>query len=93
MEFRLYILYSECLGKYYIGHTGDDVRERLRKHLSDHDGFTATAKDWEIVYTESYEAKADAYSREREIKNWKSKKMIQRLIDKHGSAGLGHPDL
>ena len=92
MPFSLYILFSRDLDKFYIGHTGEDVQERLRKHLSDHDGFTSTAQDWTVVYTERYDTKTDAYSREREIKNWKSKKMVQKLIDKHSSTGSGHPD-
>ena len=93
MSFCVYILYSESLDKYYIGCTADDVNDRLRKHLSNHDGFTAKAKDWIIVYREVYNSKADAYARERQIKNWKSKRMIRQLIEQHSSAGSEHPDL
>ena len=81
MPFIFYILYSATLNSYYIGHTGDDVKERLRKHLSNHSGYTAKAKDWNIVYTESFANKTEAYKREREIKSWKSKKRITLLIN------------
>jgi putative endonuclease len=40
-----YILYSKELNQYYIGHTSESLEERLRKHLSNHTGFTAKAKD------------------------------------------------
>lgn len=30
---------------YYIGHTSEAIEERLRKHLSNHGGFTAKAKE------------------------------------------------
>ena len=40
-----YILYSKSIDHFYIGHTGEDPHERLRKHLSDHKGFTSRAKD------------------------------------------------
>ncbi|WP_228376810.1 GIY-YIG nuclease family protein [Chryseobacterium formosense] len=40
-----YILYSKSLDKYYIGHSCEDLQERLRKHLSNHTGFTDKAKD------------------------------------------------
>ena len=93
MMYLVYILYSDTLNKFYVGHTGDDINERLRRHLADHHGFTSTAKDWSVVYTEEYKSKDEAYRRERVIKGWKSKKMIQQLIQKHGSAGSGHPDL
>jgi len=75
-----YILYSKSLDKYYIGHSCEDLQERLRKHLSNHTGFTAKAKDWIIVYSENYDSKSDAYKRELEIKAWKSKSKILKLI-------------
>ena len=81
---KLYILYSGSLDKFYIGHTCEDVNERLRKHLSNHNGFTGKAKDWELVYTEDFETKSEAYARECKIKNWKSKKRIQKLIESVG---------
>ena len=76
-----YILHSESLDKFYIGHTCENIDERLRKHLSNHKGFTANIKDWKIVYFETLENKSLAYKRELEIKSWKSKTKIKKLID------------
>ena len=76
-----YILYSETLDKFYIGHTCENLDERLRKHLSNHKGFTAKVKDWKIVYFEILENKSLAYKRELEMKSWKSKIKIKKLID------------
>jgi len=56
------------------------IEERLRRHLSSHKGFTGRAKDWEVVYFESYENKKDAVLREQEIKKWKSKLKIVALL-------------
>ena len=83
--FKCYILYSESLDKYYIGHTGENLDERLRKHLSNHSGFTSKAKDWSILYFENFEEKSLAYQRELQIKSWKSKIKIRKLIE--GKAG------
>ena len=80
----VYILHSRSLNKFYIGHTCEDVNERLRKHLSDHKGFTSKTKDWEAVYLEQYDTKSLAYERERTIKSWKSKNRIQKLIESVG---------
>lgn len=66
--FTFYILHSATLSKYYTGHTGDDINSRLQKHLTDHAGFTAQAKDWILVYSELYQTKALAYQRERQVK-------------------------
>jgi len=75
-----YILFSQSLNKYYIGHSCEDLNERLRKHLSDHKGFTSKAKDWIIIHRENYNSKSEAYKREKEIKAWKSKSKIFQLI-------------
>ena len=77
--FYTYILYSEVLSKYYIG-SSNNLEDRLKKHLSNHDGFTAKAKDWKIVYSQQFDTKAEAVTREKEMKAWKSAKRIARLI-------------
>lgn len=32
MPYNTYILYSESLDRYYIGHSGDEMTERVRRH-------------------------------------------------------------
>jgi putative endonuclease len=78
----LYILFSTALNKFYIGHTTLLPEHRLQKHLTNHDGFTAKAKDWTIVYQETFETKDGAHQREIDIKNKKSRKYIESLIAK-----------
>jgi putative endonuclease len=78
--FNVYIIYSASKGKYYIGYTGDDLLVRIRKHNSNHKGYTGMTQDWKLVYSESYANKAAAMKREREIKSWKSTKRIEELI-------------
>ena len=77
-----YILFSKTHEIYYVGSTSMTLEERLRRHLSAHKGFTARAKDWEIVYQESFTNKSLAISREQEIKKWKSKIKIEALFSK-----------
>jgi putative endonuclease len=40
MAYTVYILFSIAKNKYYVGFTGDEIDERLRKHNSNHKGFT-----------------------------------------------------
>ena len=75
-----YILYSKALHQYYIGHTCESLEERLRKHLSNHSGFTGKTKDWNLVYFEEFETKSLAYKRELEVKKWKSRIRVDKLI-------------
>ena len=79
----VYILYSEVLDKYYVGSTQSSIEQRLKKHLSDHKGFTGKAKDWNLVYYEEYTDKQTALYREMQIKAWKSRKQIEILISKN----------
>ncbi len=79
--YYFYILYSDKLDKYYFGHTSN-LGERLKKHNTNHKGFTGKADDWNVVYTETYSTKELAYTRERQVKKWKSKIRIKELIAK-----------
>ena len=83
--YTTYILHSATLDKFYIGFTGDEIQLRIAKHLSNHNGFTAKAKDWRLVYKEIFPSKHDAMARESQLKNWKNKKRIQELIAKGSS--------
>lgn len=80
--FYVYILYSKSIDTYYIGSTSVELKERLQRHLSSHKGFTGRAKDWEVVYFESFENKTVTILREQEIKKWKSRIKLIELISK-----------
>ena len=79
MEYHVYILYSASLDLYYIG-SSSNPHQRLKKHLSNHGGFTARAKDWVVCYTETFDNKTKALAREKQLKSWKNKTRIQELI-------------
>ena len=84
-QYHFYILYSSKLDKYYVGHTVN-LKERLKKHNTNHSGYTGKANDWEVVFLQAFHSKEGAYKRELEVKKWKSRKRIERLI------GSEHPD-
>jgi len=81
----VYILYSSSSDRYYIGSTTQPIEERLRRHLTNHNGFTTKAKDWIVVYSEEFADKSSALSREKQIKSWKIKSKIKDLIDNRSS--------
>ena len=82
-----YILYSKSINKYYIGATCDSVIERLRRHNSNHKGFTGRTSDWEIIYYEIFDTKEETFAREKEVKSWKSRKKIEQLIGMQVGSG------
>jgi putative endonuclease len=79
MNFTFYILYSASADRYYIGHTSEAIEERLRKHNSQHKGFTGRFGDWMVLHTEAFGTKGEAYRREMQVKSWKSRKRIEEL--------------
>lgn len=85
--FYTYILYSETKDRYYIGHT-HNIQLRLERH---NDGWSRSTKSgipWKIVYVEEYKTKSEANKREFDIKNKKSRKYIEKLLEAAG----GRPD-
>ena len=80
MSSYCYIIYSIALDRYYVGHTGDDLSERIRKHNTNHKGYTGKSDDWELKYWKAFETKTEAHALERKIKSWKSRKKIEELV-------------
>jgi len=79
MPYTVYIVYSANIDQYYIGQT-ENLPDRLFRHRNSSSLATKKAKDWELVYKESFDNRANAVGREKEIKSKKSRKYIQELI-------------
>ena len=79
--FWVYILESQTTGQYYIGYTSN-LTDRIRRH---NQGLTQTTRrgkgPWQLVYQEEFFNKTEAIKRERQIKDWRDKNRIKRLID------------
>ena len=73
-----YILKSKKSGKYYVGQT-EDVEKRLDLHNAGKVVSTKLEIPWEVFYKESFDDRALAVKRERQIKAWKSRDAIERL--------------
>jgi len=80
--FYLYIIKSLKTGEYYIG-SSSNVEERLKQHNDGKVKSTKLLLPWQIIYTESFTNRSVAVKRERQLKNWKSREAIERLIEKH----------
>ncbi len=76
----VYILYSPSRDKYYIG-SCQIINERLKKHNTNHAGFTGRTGDWILKWLEEAIDKPAALKRDRQIKSWKSRVMIEKLIN------------
>ena len=77
--YYLYILQSETTGRYYIGQT-QDVPERLAYHNSNYSKSLKNRGPWRLLYTEQYKTRGEAVLRESQLKSWKDRRMIEKLL-------------
>ena len=83
MTYNIYILYSAMLDQYYIGQS-ENISDRIFRHNNSGSKSTKKANDWVVKYTEEFGTRAEAMKRELEIKNKKSRKYIEWLINSVG---------
>jgi putative endonuclease len=79
MPYRLYILQSQSTNRFYVGQS-QDVEERLAYHNANYSKSLKNRGPWRLVYSEGYATRAEAMRRERQIKSWKDRAMIERLV-------------
>jgi putative endonuclease len=80
--FTVYVLYSEKFNKIYIGYTSDLEKRFLSHNELGTKGWTIKFRPWKIIHTESFQTKAEAMKREKELKssrgrNWIRKELIK----------------
>ena len=79
--FYVYILRSLKNGSFYVGST-QDLTKRVERHNLGGNLYTRKFKPFELVWSEVYNTRAEAVRRECQVKQWKSKKALERLIFK-----------
>jgi putative endonuclease len=79
MSYSVYIIYSQSLDRYYVGHT-ENMLIRLDQHNEGISKYTSKANDWQLMYTEVFLNRIEALIRERAIKAKKSRKYLEQLI-------------
>ncbi|MFC3415401.1 GIY-YIG nuclease family protein [Algoriphagus hitonicola] len=78
MEYCVYILYSDRLGKYYVGQTGD-LSKRLVRHNSGRVRFTRKGVPWALIHSESCDSRSAAMGLEKRIKNLGARRYLGSL--------------
>ncbi len=86
--FWAYILQNPA-GRFYIGHT-DNLENRVKNHNRTDKmagKFTRKNGPWTLVWSEEHPDRSSATQRERQIKNWKSARLIrERLLRSNDSS-------
>jgi len=79
MNFQVYVIYSEDFDKIYIGMTSS-LEKRIYAHNNLPKGWTKSFRPWRLVYTEEFEEKTQALSREKELKSHQGRDFIRTQI-------------
>ncbi|MCB9802108.1 MAG: GIY-YIG nuclease family protein [Pseudomonadales bacterium] len=78
----VYILCSKKDNSYYVGST-NNLERRIGQHNNGFSRYTRAKIPWKLVYTETHDSLKDARIREQQLKNWKSRVALERLIGKN----------
>jgi putative endonuclease len=75
--FKVYFLYSKNFNKIYIGFSSN-LDERIKSHNElATKGWTIRYRPWELIYFETFDSKAEAMKREKELKSYKGRSFLK----------------
>ncbi|MEK7552976.1 MAG: GIY-YIG nuclease family protein [Patescibacteria group bacterium] len=78
--YHVYILKLKD-NSYYVGSSGN-LEQRLFSHERGRVRSTKNKLPFRLIHKESYDGRSEAQTREYQIKGWKSRAAIERLIKK-----------
>ncbi len=84
--FTVYVLYSRTYSKTYVGFTSDLAGRLLTHNELGHKGWTMKYRPWELVFTEVFETKQAAMSREKWMKSGVGREYMKNKIQQWLSA-------
>jgi len=76
MDFKVYILWSDSLKRFYVGST-NDLADRLLRHNAGYEKYTSRGVPWKKIYEITCKDRKEAYNLEMKIK----KRGIRRFLD------------
>jgi putative endonuclease len=80
--FFLYILESISSGKLYIGQT-NNLEDRLKRHQENRNLSTKGRGPWELLFSQAFITRSEAFQLEQKLKNWKSSIRVKEWIVKN----------
>jgi putative endonuclease len=77
MPFFTYIIYSNKVGKKYIGHT-ENIERRLKEHNEGTLGkFTKNKGPWKLVHSDEFKTRSEAMAKEKFYKTGKGRDLLK----------------
>ena len=81
MMWHVYILKTIDKDWYYIGCT-NNLERRLEQHNRGYNKSTRLHTPFEVVHSESYQDRSEAYAREKLLKRYKGGNALKRILNK-----------
>lgn len=82
MGWTVYILYNTSAGKIYIGQTNNIERRLIEHNRKSGNHYTSKFSGlWELLYKEVFNTRKEAILRERQLKSYKGRQFIKKLIN------------
>jgi putative endonuclease len=78
MVYTVYLLFSDACLKHYTGMT-TNPEERLRSHNIYGKDWTKKCRPWRLIYTKSFEDKAEAQRYEKWLKSGQGRAFVKDL--------------
>ena len=78
--FHVYVLLSSTKNNRYIGFTGN-LEKRIRDHNFGESRYTKNRGPWKLIYTEEFNLRSDAMSREKFLKSGKGREFLNSLTE------------
>ncbi|GGD57985.1 GIY-YIG nuclease family protein [Muriicola marianensis] len=75
-EYKVYVLYSEKLEKYYVGFTSD-LTERIERHNTGRSRFTSRGIPWKLIRVFDCASRLEAIRLEKCIKSRGIKRYLE----------------
>jgi putative endonuclease len=88
MEFIVYVLFSEKEEKIYVGFTSNLDNRLISHNKLAQKGWAIKFRPWIVFYTETYQSKAEAMRREKQLKSSKGRSFIRNLIREKRGIGF-----
>ncbi|KOH47048.1 GIY-YIG nuclease family protein [Sunxiuqinia dokdonensis] len=79
MTYHVYVLHSEKFDKIYVGMTSD-LERRVFAHNNLPKGWTKSFRPWKLIFSETFEEKAEALRREKALKSHQGRDFIRNHI-------------
>jgi putative endonuclease len=84
-----YILFSEVLDCFYVGHT-NDLKQRVLRHNAKKEKYTSSGVPWILIWSTAKNSRSESMILEKKLKNLARKRKISFMLKYH--EGIAGPD-